>query len=152
MRGLATWLRDERGAQTVEFVLWVPIITALLLLVADAATLYITHNEMWNVARDTARRMSTGQLASAEEAEAHAVAAMELRDYPYLIDAEFDPEGDMEVAIGLSFDDLLIPGYATLAILGGTMTARVAMRANPNLLLAGQGGGNGNGNGNGTDK
>lgn len=152
MRGFATLLRDERGAQTVEFVLWVPIITALLLIVADAATLYITHNEMWNVARDTARRMSTGQLASAEEAEAYAVAAMELRDYPYLIDAVFDPAGDMEVAIGLSFDDLLIPGYATLAILGGRMTARVAMRANPNLVLAGQGGGNGNGNGNGTNR
>lgn len=148
MRKLAVLLRDERGAQTVEFVLWVPIIAALLVIVVDAATLYITHNEMWNVARDTARRMSTGQLTSAEEAEAHAASAMSLRDLPYSITAVFDPDAAMQVIIALSFDDILIPGYTSLAIHGGTMTARVAMRSNPNRVPAGAGGGNGGGHGN----
>jgi len=148
MQSAAAFLGDERGVQTVEFVLWVPIILALIVVTVDAATLYLTHNEMWNVARDTARRMSTGRITSAAEAEAYAVSAVKLRDYPYSVDASFDPDTRMQVVIGMSFEDISILGYGMLGIIGGTIVARVSMRSSPNLVLPG-GVGNGSGGNNG---
>lgn len=59
---LRNCLGDERGSVTIEFVLWVPVITALVALVIDATTIYITYAEMWTVARDTARRMSSALI------------------------------------------------------------------------------------------
>ena len=72
MRGMQTFLRDDRGSQTIEFVLWLPIIGALLVIISYASIFYAAHTEMWNVARDTARRMTTGALATEVEAEAYA--------------------------------------------------------------------------------
>ncbi len=60
MRSVFTFLRDEKGAVTIEFVLWVPIFVGLFVLVTDASIIYLTHSEMWSVARDTTRRMTTG--------------------------------------------------------------------------------------------
>lgn len=143
MRKALDLLCDESGHQTVEFVIWVPIIIGLMVIAVDAATLYLTHNEMWNVARDTARRMSTGQIASAEEAETYAVDAMSLRDHPYGVHAVYDTDGAMEVAVTMAFENISILGYSPLTIFGGTLVARVSMRAAPDIVTAGTIGGNG---------
>lgn len=153
MRKVSAFSRDERGAQTIEFILWVPVLVALVIILVDAATLYLTHTEMTAVARDTARRMTTGELASRDEAEEYAAGAMELRSYTYLVNAVYDPENEMRVAIGMSYADISILGYSTLEIFGGTLTAKVAMRPDPHLVTAGdKGKGKGKGNGNGRNK
>ncbi len=54
MRSVFAFLGDEKAAVTIEFVLWVPIFVGLLVFVTDASIIYLTHSEMWSVARDLA--------------------------------------------------------------------------------------------------
>ncbi|HUF86838.1 MAG TPA: TadE/TadG family type IV pilus assembly protein [Thermohalobaculum sp.] len=129
--------RDETGSATIEFVLWIPIIVGLLVIVIDVATLYITHSEMWNVARDTARRMVTGNLLTEQEAEQYAIDAMSLRDFPYAVQASYpadpnDPGSVVEVIIAFNMKDISILGYGSpLTLLGADIMARVSMRPDP---------------------
>jgi Flp pilus assembly protein TadG len=63
---LGRFFRCERGTLTVEFVIWMAVVfVPLLFLTADVSKLYLAKADMWNVARDTARRMSTGEVTSA---------------------------------------------------------------------------------------
>ena len=62
MGKISAFLRDERGSYTIEFCLWIPMFLVFLAATVDASLLYLTHNNMWNAARDTARRASTGEL------------------------------------------------------------------------------------------
>ena len=150
MRFLDRFRRDETGALTIEFVLWVPLFLGVLLLVVDATTIYITHSEMTNVARDTVRRMVTGVVLTEEEAETYAVDAMRMRDsHNYYVDAYYDMTTGAEVIIGFSLADVSIFGYATpLQIFGGKMATRVVMRPDPNVQFGtSSGGGSGPGQG-----
>lgn len=135
MRFLGQFLGDEGGALTIEFVLWIPIIVAVLITVIDATTVYVTHTEMWNVARNTARQMSTGVIGTEDEAEACATKLMELRSLPYYVDASYDEDVGVQVAILLRVNDFAIIGYSPLAILGGDIMARVIMRPNPEVTF-----------------
>lgn len=134
MSSLNRFFTDEKGAFTIEFVLWVPIILVLLAIVIDATTIYVVHTEMWNVARDTARRVAMGKITSEDAAEQHAVDSMNLRDFPYYVDVEYDKAGggDIEVIIALNVKDIAILGYGSpLALIAGDMMARVEMRPVP---------------------
>lgn len=161
---LDAFLRDERGSLTIEFILWIPLILALVVIVINATTLYVTHSEMWNVARDVARQMSTGVIGTIEEAEICAANGISLRsDLPYYIRAEYDQDQGAMVIIGLRLEDttLMDSGMLLLApirFFANDLTARVVMRpdpqstfgtaANPNCLDYGASGGNqGNGTG-----
>jgi len=129
VRAFVQLIRNDRGAVTIEFVLWIPILVALLVTAIDATTLYVTQTEMWKVARDTARRMVTGRVLTESDAEAYAQNAIKLREAPYQVDAVYDKNVAVQVTITLDFDDISIVGYGSpLKILGTTLTARVAMR------------------------
>ncbi len=150
MRCFDRFRHDEKGSATIEFVLWVPIIVALLTIVIDATTLYITHNEMWNVARDTARRMVTGNLLTEPQAEQYAVDAMELRDFPYFVRADYDDSDpthpEVAVTIALSVGDMSILGYGSpLTLFAHDMAARVIMRGDPLVPFDSSAGGGGGG-------
>jgi hypothetical protein len=119
-------------------VLWLPITVALLIIIIDASMLYLTHTEMWNVARDTARRMTTGTLATEDLAEVYAKDQLNLYrafDSGYNVVAQRDPDTAMTVVITLSLSDASIItsyfGLDLLKILPGTMAARVVMRSEP---------------------
>ena len=138
--------RDETGAMTIEFVLWIPIIVALLTILIDATSLYVTHTEMWKVARDTARRMVTGKVRTEADAEAYALASMRLRGLPYVVDASYDAAKTAQVSVMLATADLSIMGVVSpMRIFGTTMEARVVMRPDPRIPF-GETGGGGNGN------
>ncbi|MEX0970848.1 MAG: TadE/TadG family type IV pilus assembly protein [Paracoccaceae bacterium] len=62
---------DSRGAVSVEFVLWVPVFILILALTVDATILFKTQANLWTVARDAGRQMSTG-LYSNSQAESYA--------------------------------------------------------------------------------
>ena len=134
MRCLDRFRRDETGALTIEFVLWVPLFMALLVIVIDATTIYVTHTEMWNVARDTARRMVTGHVENVSEAEAYAHNALNLRQlYNYDVDIYYEEDVSAEVIIRFGVADMSILGYGSpMTLFGGTMWARVIMRPAPN--------------------
>jgi Flp pilus assembly protein TadG len=97
MQSVFALLRDEMGAVTIEFVLWVPIFASLLVFVTDASIIYMTHSEMWNVARDTSRRMSTEKITTVNEVRDYAAAPLFLSEREYVIDPSFG--SDMNVAI-----------------------------------------------------
>ncbi len=144
MRGILSFLRDDRGSQSVEFLLWVPVFVALLIIVMDASTLYITQTEMENVARDTARRIVKGVPPA--QAEALALNAMSLREFPYTVAANFDPTTGADVTIAAQMESISILGYLNpLTINATTIKARVIMRPDPTVTYGGAGGGNGGG-------
>ena len=131
-------IRDDRASVTIEFVLWIPIITGLLITAIDATTLYVTHTEMWNVARDTARRMVTGRFLTESEAEAYAQNAMNMRQAPYYVRATYDKNSEVEVIIAISFSDVSIMGYGSpLVIFGSNVAAHVVMRPDPRIPFKG---------------
>ena len=131
MRKFHTFLSDDNGSQTIAFILWIPLFMFLLVIVTDASFLYLNHTEMWNVARDTARRMSAGQLTSALEAESFAAGQLALHDNPYQVRASHDPDTSMEVVIAVDIADAMIFGAFLWPVLGRTMEARFVMRSEP---------------------
>ena len=138
MRNILSFVRDDRGSQTIEFMLWIPIFVGLLIIVMDATTIYITHTEMENVARDTARRMIKG-LAPADAID-HAVNEMRLRNYPYTVTATFDPDTGADVSIAIQTGAIGIIGYLNpVAINSAVIRARVFMRPDPTVDYSGYG-------------
>lgn len=133
--------RDEKGSATIEFVLWIPLFLALLVLVVDVSTIYVTHTEMWNVARDTARRMAKGDMTAAQ-AKAYAEGAMSLRDFPYQVETDYDTTNDVvQVIIKLQLGETTIIGpwmlTRPLTLAAGDIAARVVMRAVPGKAPSG---------------
>ena len=138
VRTFVEMVQNDRGAVTIEFVLWVPIIMGLLVTAIDATTLYVTHTEMWNVARDTARRMVTGKFHTEAEAEAYAASAMNMRSAPYFVRATYDKDDVVEVIIAIGFSDISIAGYGSpLMIFGTNVAAHVVMRPDPRIPFQG---------------
>ena len=137
MSGIAKFLRDDRGTATIEFLLWLPIIGALLVIISYASILYTTHTEMWNVARDTARRITTRVLDPGSEAENYAMSQLKLYDTfgtGYDVSATEDKtESTVTVVITLGVaDNGLDAGLlGAFTLVGGTLNARVVMRAEP---------------------
>ncbi len=66
---LASLRREESGSISVEFVLWTPMIMALLLLVADASAAFLAQGAMWHAGGDISRAIATGRV-SIEDATA----------------------------------------------------------------------------------
>ncbi len=134
MHGILTFLRDDRGSQSIEIMLWIPIFVALLVIITDASMLYLTQTEMWNVARDTARRMTTTNLKTVDEAVVYANEQLNLytnNNGLYSVDASYDPV--VQVVIQIGAGDISFTGFRYLdyTIFGGTISARVVMRPEP---------------------
>lgn len=60
--GIKAFLRQEDGGSTIEFVLWLPIIIAILLLVVDSSMLFMSRSQAMRVLQDTNRLYSVGQF------------------------------------------------------------------------------------------
>ena len=136
MPSILSFVRDDRGSQTIAFLLWIPVFVGLLLIVIDATTLYITQTEMENVARDTARRIVMG--LSPTLAEEHALDEMRLRNYPYTVSATFDPDIGADVMISIQTGAIGIMGYLhPVAINSAVIRARVIMRPDPTVDYSG---------------
>lgn len=129
MSGAGPFIRDQRGAVTIEFTTLVPAFIFLMLFFVDASVIYFTHSEMFNVARDVARRMSTGQFETLEEARAYAEGQLHLGMRTYLIDPEYD--GDRTVTIAIPVGQAAIFGAWFKPILGQYLVARSRMHAEP---------------------
>jgi Flp pilus assembly protein TadG len=65
-RNLRTFLEDERGSVTVEFMVMLPLFTTFLLLTADASMLFLRQTTLMNVARDPARAVARNAMTAAE--------------------------------------------------------------------------------------
>lgn len=65
------FIKDENGAATVEFMLWVPVFTALMTGAVDVGTIFSHKSNYWSTARDAARQVARHAMTSSE-AEAYA--------------------------------------------------------------------------------
>ena len=86
MRMIDRFVSDTRGAVTIEFVVLFPAFVFLLIFFADASIIYLTHSEMYNAARDTARRISTHELDTPEAVQAYAAERLNLGFRTYALD------------------------------------------------------------------
>jgi Flp pilus assembly protein TadG len=59
---IKTFLRQETGGVTIEFVLWLPIVMAILLLIVDSSLLFMSRSHAMRVLQDTNRLYSVGQF------------------------------------------------------------------------------------------
>jgi len=62
--------RDESGAVSVEFAIWMPVLFSVGLLVADASAAFTTQASMWRTAGELARGLATGRI-NRNEAQAY---------------------------------------------------------------------------------
>lgn len=61
-RDFKTFLWQEEGSSTIEFVLWLPLVIAILLLVVDSSMLFMSRSHAIRVLQDTNRLYSVGQF------------------------------------------------------------------------------------------
>lgn len=160
MRTIWKLLDDETGAMTVDFVVWLPLFVGLLVIVTDASILYLTQTEMWNVARDTVRRMTTGQVATKNDAECWAKTELTQTSHlAYNVETTSNEDYN-SVRITVPLNDASTFGYFLQPVLGETISARVTMRTEPErksglpqgdacVVATGGGGTGGGGNGGG---
>jgi Flp pilus assembly protein TadG len=129
MHCISNFFRDESGAVTIEFTTLVVAFIMMLVFFTDASIIYLTRSEMWSVARDITRRMSTEEISTAAEARDYAAANMHLSGRNYVIDPDFG--GDMNVRIAVTIGEAAIFGAWFKPILGDYLVASVTMRREP---------------------
>ena len=160
MRSFQSFLRDERGSETIQFVSWIPLFAFLLITVTDVSFLYLAHTEMSSIARDVARRMSAGYLYPEQEAENFAAAKMNTMGYSYTVRAVINETSAVGVEIKVPVRDVTIFGPLVFPIIGDQLNATVVMPADKDVLAllqnngsgSGPGGGGGSGGGGGGPK
>lgn len=129
-RGL---FRDADGAVTVEFIIWIPVLLVILAFTADACLMYLIQADMWNVARDTARRMSTGQFTTNTAAQTYAGGQMLYPGKTYTITATGAGQAGVDKVIDVTLPISQAGVFGVLATFGSftgaTLEAKVTMRS-----------------------
>ncbi len=120
---IRAFLEDDGALASMEFVLWVPVFFFVLVIVTDASILFLTHTEMWNAARDTARRVSVGAMTAAE-APARATRKLKLANRQYRVAVSDANPVIVEISVGVA--DASVFGFFT-RVLGRRLVARVEM-------------------------
>ncbi len=121
VRRLRAFISDDRAVATLEFVIWVPVYLILLVAVTDASILYLTHTEMWNTARDSARRISVGAMTAADTPD-RAGEKLLLGGRTYTVAAS--DAGPVIVEISVNVGDASVFGFFK-PVLGRELIARV---------------------------
>ncbi|MCE6950692.1 pilus assembly protein [Cereibacter sphaeroides] len=70
LRAVSRFRSQDSGSVTAEFMIVVPVFVMVLMLLADATTIYMQQSNFWNIARDGARAVSRYAL-TADEAAAY---------------------------------------------------------------------------------
>jgi Flp pilus assembly pilin Flp len=129
MNSIYRFLHNDEGVVTIEFTTLVVAFIAMLVFFTDASIIYATRTEMWNVARDITRRMSTEEISNVAQAQDYAEAHLLLGGRKYWIDPDFG--GDMSVSIAVTIGDAAIFGAWFRPIIGEYLVASVKMRREP---------------------
>ena len=108
MRSLIEFLSDQTGAITIEFTTLVPAFVLILVFFIDSSIIYLTRSEMYSVARDAARRMSTEELTTPQAVRDYVEQHLHLGARTYVVDPDF--EEDVTVTVGIRLGDAAIFG------------------------------------------
>ena len=124
---LRTFFQDEHAAVTIEFVAVFPFFVFLLLMFVDASILYLTRTEMFEVSRDTARRVSVGAI-SVDEVPGYVNDHLLLAGRTYTIASYSGSLVIIEMSVNVA--DASIFGIFR-PVLGRTIKVRVEMLREP---------------------
>ncbi len=128
------FIRDEKGAVTIEFTVLVPFFILLMVLFVDSAVTWLSHSEMFNAARDISRRMSTGELTTRDEVASYAASHIFLGERTYdLIAIDDDGEGNARVTIEVPVVEAAIFGVWFRPLIGQKLVATSVTRNEPPL-------------------
>lgn len=123
-RLLSKFLRNDHGNATVEFVLWLPLITGIIVGAFDLNVVLMTQSNMWTVARDTARRVSTGEL-DATTGQTYALSQLSYMNFEYGVDITVGTDVVVDI-------DTFLSNVAVLGSMGAmgeyAINASVTMR------------------------
>ena len=127
LRRLPGSFGNGEGTITIEFTLMLPVFIVLLILTVNVASLFLTENDMYNVARDTVRRMSTRELKTAAAAQSYAQSRLYMQSNVYTITPTVGP--DMTITITTPIAGAAV--YAIPPFNSGNLTATARMRREP---------------------
>jgi len=120
--------RDQSGASAVEFALIAPLLFTLLLGTIQYGSLFLVQNRMVDTARDTARRLAVGDLATESDAEQYAKGQLADVSPQFAATASLPhpPDHDVSVTITVPKEDV---AWVNLVGLGmdGNLTAQFHM-------------------------
>lgn len=103
--------RDEQGSATIEFILWVPVIMALVLFAADVSLYFANTSRVSDTARDVTRRISLGQI-QVSDAATYVAAHLPATFAPLVSVDETDPD---DLTVDISVPYTAISPFGTIA-------------------------------------
>lgn len=136
MRSILAFLRNDTGAVTIEFVTLVPAFVLLLVFFTDVSIVYLTRTEMWNTARDISRRMSTGQLTTAEQVTDYAASRLFLGQREYTVTADFSASKAVKIEVP-TVNAAMFGAWLT-PVVGEKLSAYATMTTEPFSFVIGE--------------
>ncbi len=70
-RRVMSFMSDETGAATIEFVLWLPIFMAVLCMIVDATMIFSNRTQALRIIQDANRGFAIGRLTTTDETETY---------------------------------------------------------------------------------
>ena len=128
------FFQRQDGATTVEFVVMLPVFIFIVGVAANAGTLFLIQSDMYNTARDAARRISSGELTNLAAVRNYANGRLFVRDNAYTITCtpvNCSPASKAEGTVQISTP---IAGAALFPIApfnSGSLVTSVTMRREP---------------------
>lgn len=127
-------LADQNGAVTIEFTTLVPAFLLLMMFFVDSSVLFLSDSEMYSTARDIARRMSTGQLKTAQQVRDYAAQHLFLGERTYYVEPVFGE--NMQCRIAVQIGDAVVFGAFFKPILGRWLIATAVTSQEPRVIPA----------------
>jgi Flp pilus assembly protein TadG len=138
-RRFISFHRDENGSISVEFVLWIPIFIFLIAIITDLSIVYVVNANMYDVARDTARRWSQdrnrNEFPTDQDVKDHVndemVLGYDTDGVKYDVNAVWNPDDD-EVTVAIRAKSADVDIFGIMTPLGvEDLVAQVTMRLEP---------------------
>ena len=127
-RRLSGFRKDEDGAVSVEFVLWLPVFLAVMVLIVDTTLVYSAEARLWDAARDATRQLSLYQLSEDEVEDYVRENAIGLNGTLTVTASDTGP--DVWVQITMPMSDVAVFDVFNL-LENPIIAARVTQRAEP---------------------
>lgn len=127
-RGALAFLSSEKAAVSIDFLLWVPILFAIVILATDATIAFMRQSHLWQVSRETARIVSRYGMDEST-AEAFAQSEATIGSTSPIVDVSI---GTTDVSVSISMPVNAMLPFGTLGFaLDDNITTRVTHALEP---------------------
>ncbi|SPH18783.1 hypothetical protein DEA8626_02327 [Defluviimonas aquaemixtae] len=123
-RPFVRFSRDERGAATIEAVLWLPFFLTILALLADVSLIFHGQSRILSVVQSANRNMAVGRLTTESETEAFVLTRLQTLSSNAQADTVLSSSGLIMTTASVPLTDLDIFG-----IVGAFANTRLTVRA-----------------------